>query len=551
MRRTLSLLIASVLVTIALPSLSESSASATAPTWQLLANPAPGNPGAMFLMTNGQVLVEDQGPLQSGSPNWWLLTPTSSGSYVNGTWSTAASMPNDYSPVYFASAVLPDGRFLVEGGEFNGTSTFAGTNQGAIYDPVANTWTAVSPPNGGQGCWAHIADAPATVLANGTFLLGASGTRTSTCEALFNESTLTWTPTGAGKADPNPEEGFTLMPDGNVLDVNTGTSPTILGGTRNSEIYNATTGTWSSAGNTPVALDNNNAEIGPASLMPSGQIFAEGATGATALFNTTSSTWSAGPQLPVVDGAQMTATDACSAVLPDGNVLFNASPNQAPPTAWYTFNGTSISSVANDVAMPASKEQSNYCNALVLPTGQVLVDDRLGPNTLEVYNGGGTPENSWLPVVTSLPSTITAGSTETLNGTQLSGLDQGSYFGDDLTNATNYPLLQVTNTQTHQVTYARTSGFTYMGVAPGTASSAQFILPTNADNGPATARVITNGIASTPQRVTVTNGTTVRVKVKAKRRPPRRRVTLVCVRHGVVRRVSGFRPRCPAGYQRR
>ncbi|HQU00641.1 MAG TPA: kelch repeat-containing protein, partial [Acidimicrobiales bacterium] len=159
MRRSLSLLIASVLVTVALPSLSEGHAfaSSSAPTWQLLANPAPGNPGAMFLMTNGQVLVEDQGNLQSGSPNWWFLTPTSSGSYVNGTWSTAASMPSGYNPLYFASAVLPDGRLLVEGGEFNGTSTFAGTNQGAIYDPVANTWTAVSPPNGGQGCWANIA----------------------------------------------------------------------------------------------------------------------------------------------------------------------------------------------------------------------------------------------------------------------------------------------------------------------------------------------------------------------------------------------------------
>jgi len=38
---------------------------------------------------------------------------------VNGTWLQLASLPPGYSPLYFASAVLPDGRLIVEGGEFN------------------------------------------------------------------------------------------------------------------------------------------------------------------------------------------------------------------------------------------------------------------------------------------------------------------------------------------------------------------------------------------------------------------------------------------------
>jgi hypothetical protein len=53
------------------------------------------------------------------TPNWWRLTPNKAGSYVNGTWSQVASMAADYCPLYFDAAVLPDGRLLVEGGEYN------------------------------------------------------------------------------------------------------------------------------------------------------------------------------------------------------------------------------------------------------------------------------------------------------------------------------------------------------------------------------------------------------------------------------------------------
>jgi hypothetical protein len=38
--------------------------------------------------------------------------PDIHGSYVNGTWSPIASMPAGYGPLYFGSAVLPDGRVV-------------------------------------------------------------------------------------------------------------------------------------------------------------------------------------------------------------------------------------------------------------------------------------------------------------------------------------------------------------------------------------------------------------------------------------------------------
>jgi hypothetical protein len=67
-----------------------------------------------ILLTDGTVLIQDE-----GSRDWWRLTPDLSGSYVNGTWTPIASLPAGYSPLYHSSAVLPDGRLIIEGGEYN------------------------------------------------------------------------------------------------------------------------------------------------------------------------------------------------------------------------------------------------------------------------------------------------------------------------------------------------------------------------------------------------------------------------------------------------
>ena len=72
-------------------------------------------------------------------------------------------------------------------------------------------------------------------------------------QALLNATTLTWTSTGTGKFDVNDEEGWTLLPDGNVLTVDAYVFQYDAAGT-NSEIYNTSTGTWSSAGSTVVQL---------------------------------------------------------------------------------------------------------------------------------------------------------------------------------------------------------------------------------------------------------------------------------------------------------
>jgi PASTA domain/Divergent InlB B-repeat domain len=476
--------------------------NAAAAGWQPFTSLPPFNPGVMFLLTDGRVMVQDQGMSNGSSGDWWLLTPDAQGDYADGTWAPAASMPSGYAPLYGGDAVLPDGRLIVEGGEYdNGSETW--TNQGAVYDPVANTWTAVAPPDGGTGDWSHIGDAPAVVLADGRFLLGASGSRTA-AEAILHPANLTWTTTGAGKTADNAEAGFTLLSSGKVLTVDADLPS--CAPARNSEIYDPASGTWASAGLTPSPMvpcaGDNAGEIGPQLGMYDGNVFVEGATGVTAVYDTAGEAWSAGPNFPVFDGQQFVASDAASAILPDGKVLLDASPDTGDtPTHFFLFDGTSLTQVADDAG--ASIESSHDGYMLVLPTGQVMFDYRRGPSSLELYSDGGTPSPAWAPQVDAVPSDLAAGQTYGVSGTQLSGLSEGAAFGDDYQMSTDYPLVQIVDNATGAVTYARTSGMTNRSIAPGAVSCTDFTLPASIPEGASELRVIANGIASAPVSVTV------------------------------------------------
>jgi hypothetical protein len=436
-------------------------------------------------LTDGTVMV------QSGAEStWYKLTPDNTGSYVKGTWTQLASLPSGYQPLYFASAVLGNGKVVITGGEYE-FDQFAFTNQGAVYDPLTDKWTNLKPPKG----WKWIGDSPSAVLPDGRFLLGEKFVKHV---AELDPDTLTWTElTSKHKNDWNAEEGWTLMPDGTILTYDVLDNP-------QSESYNPSTGKWKSLGSTVANLQGPPCcgciqvpptnwcyyppgEVGPGILRPDGTVFAtgalhDGATSAHTAIYTPGSGWAAGPDWP--DGDQ--ADDSTAALLPNGNVVVLGSSGFL-----YEFDGSNF--VRENVG-----QVGTYTPLMVLPTGEVLVGG------YEVYRSSGTYRKSWRPAISNYPSTVTRGSSYKISGTQFNGLSQAAAFGDEVETATNYPLVRITNTASGHVFYARTHDHSTMGVATGSKTvSTNFDVPSGMETGAGTLEVVANGIPSSSVPITV------------------------------------------------
>jgi len=466
------------------------SAIAGAQKWQSLKHPPTFFTDTALLLTDGTVIVHE-----ICSPNWHRLTPDRTGSYVNGTWSQIASMPSDYGPLYFASQVLPDGRVLVEGGEYNGSGCpGAETPLGAIYDPVKNKWTNVNPPSG----WSEIGDSPSIVLPNGTLMLGQNF---DTATAFFNAKSLTWTLKGSGKSDAYAEEGMELLPNGKVLLADTQNTP-------NTEIFDPKTSNWTSAGSAIVDLSENaQEETGPALLRPEGSVFAMGANGNgaghTAIFDPKTAKWAAGPDFP--NGNDM--ADAPAAVLPNGNILCETSPGIfLTPVTFYEFDGTKFKSTPSPHNTGTGQNNTSYTGRLlVLPTGQVLYTLATGADMdAEIFTAKGTFQAAWAPAIKTAPSSVTRGNTYKISGTQFNGLTHGAAYGDDAQMNSSYPLVRITNNSTKHVFYARTHDHSTMAIATGKKIvSTNFDVPKRAETGASSLVVVANGIPSAPVSVTV------------------------------------------------
>jgi hypothetical protein len=461
--------------------------------WQPVKTAPPFMPDVGLVLTDGTVAVHDS---QEGG-KWWRLTPDSTGSYVNGTWSQRAQLPPGYEPTFFASAVLADGRLVIIGGEYN-EGAMVETPLGAIYDPTVDLWNEIQAPP--SLSWSTLGDAPSVVLPDGTFMIGAIEGEDV---ALFDARTLTWTIGGSGKADDNAEEGWTLLPSGKVLTVDVGvTQGGGCGSTMGSEVFDPATQTWHSAGSVGVQLAAGNCvyEIGPAMLLPNGSVFASGATGNTAVYGPDGG-WTPGPTFPNVAAGQLDIADGPAALLPNGNVLCVASPGAYMPGAtFFEFDGTNLTQV--DTTQNAANDSSFNIFFLLLPTGQVLSIDYT--QDVEVYTPGGAPNPAWAPTLTSAPTTVTRGATYKLEGTQFNGLSQAVAYGDDYQAATNYPLVRITNTASGHVVYGHTHDHSTMAVATGALPvSTLFEAPASAETGPSSLVVVANGIPSAPVAVTL------------------------------------------------
>ena len=459
--------------------------TAAAQSWQPLTHQPSFTAGTALLLTDGTVMVHHE-DANDGFSEWYKLTPDLNGSYVNGTWSQMASLASNYGPLFFASAVLPDGRLIVEGGEQN-FANYVWTNMGAVYDPLANVWTPINPPSG----WSSIGDASSVILNNGTFMLANCCTSQ---QALLNASTLTWTSTGSGKFDENDEEGWNLLPGGKVLTVDAYVNQFDPNGT-NSEIYDPSSGSWSGAGSTIVQLwdSHGSNEVGPAMLRPDGTVFATGANGAgaghTSIYKVSTGTWTAGPDFP--DGLDI--ADGPAALLPNGNVLMMTSPgifNNG--SVFFEWDGTKLNQVPG---VPNSAIDSSwYGHMLVLPTGQILFTDY--SKDVEIYTSPGSPYPGLAASALLAQAVLARGSSFVLFGYKFNGASQACSYGDDLQCASNYPIVRITNKATGHVFYCRTHGHSTMAVGYNGPTYTHLDIPANMETGASNLEVVVNGIAS-------------------------------------------------------
>ena len=454
-------------------------------TWTPLTNLAPTGAGVMMLLTDGRVMMQGGGVTKA----WSQLTPSATGSYINGTWSALDSM--GLERLYFASNVLPSGDVFVVGGEYSGPSGASNIpNTGEIYDPVTNTWSKIAPfplPNFG--------DDPTELLADGSVLAGyIFDARTF----LYNPATNSWSAAGTKlRSDRSDEETWTKLPDGSVLSYDVFSS--ISTGVNHAQRYIPSTNTWVDAGSFPAPLLSSSAtgdELGPALLLPDGRVFQIGSNGNTALYTPSTNTWTAGPTVPNAKGAD----DAPGAILPNGHVIFAAdsfSPTFSPPTQVFDFDP--VANTITQVVLPAALTTTLnggpafVTRMLMLPNGDLLFGT--STNRLWEYTPDGSPNASWQPTISSV--VLDGDGSYTMTGTQLSGISEGASYGDDAEMSSNYPIVQLTSSS-GVVTYARTYNWTSQVAMGNTPATTQFMLPSAPAAGDYSLRVIANGIASAP-----------------------------------------------------
>jgi len=437
-----------------------------ASNWTALTNTAPAAIGTMMLLTDGTVMAQEAGVTKT----WYRLTPDSSGSYANGTWTSLANMGT--ARLYFGSNLMQNGNVFVVGGEYSGNNN--DTNTGEIYNSAANSWSPITTfPQSNYG------DDPTMLLPTGNILAGyLSGTQTY----IYNVSSNTWTQTGTkNNNDQSDEEGWVKLPDDSILsyDVfyNTGNTPGLA------QRYIPSTGNWVNTGTVPVALSSSAAgyELGPNILLPNGNVFQVGGNGNTALYNPSTNTWTAGPVVP----GGFESDDAPGVLLPNGNFLFTADVQlYNPPTHVFDYNyaTNTITDITPTVAHgdPASlvsqlAANSSYTDRfLMLPNGQALFTAGQ-TSQLYVYKGTGPVISASTPTITGI--TFNGNNSFTLTGTALNGASQGATYGDDAEMDTNYPIVSVA-TNIGTTYYARTTNWnkTGVGVTNG-ATVTTFALP--------------------------------------------------------------------------
>jgi hypothetical protein len=477
-------------------------------TWQAVAASLPNSDSVttMLLLPNGDVMVQGGGGFGNASAeNWYELKPDASGDYANGSWSKLET--SNVGRLFYGSAVLPDGRVFIVGGEV--ATDKNETNSAEIYDPSTGHWkVAASYPESNFG------DGPVEVLFDGKVL---AGSQFSNKTYIYDPSTDTWStnkPTTKNGGNFG-EEGWVKLPDGSILDYKI--NKTAQTGERFvvGPLQADDQGTWVNAGNVPVNLSSNGgnsgmgAELGPGVLLHNGQVFWIGANNHTAFYDPSTGNWTQGKDIPNdASGNAVGGFDAPAAVEPSGKVLLAASPftvdssgNFGTPTTIYEYDPSadSYATVPDDNGPDLSQAAFND-RMLVLPNGQILFSNY--GQSLYVYKPDTAADAAASPSIDNIVAN--GDGSFHLSGFQLNGLGEGASYGDDQQMASNFPLVRLSHTVTILgipitiVNYAPTTNWSSEVATGPYLVSTDFTLSQGLAPGFYTLQAVANGVASSP-----------------------------------------------------
>ena len=450
-------------------------------TWSALANSAPGGVALMLQLSDGTVMCQN-----SGNTGWYRLTPNSSGSYVNGTWTTMTSMHD--SRRYYGSQVLRDGRVYAAGGEYG-----TGGGRMEIYDPVTATWTTpMTVPNGPI-------DSCTETLPTGNVLQGNAGSDTRVYDVSNNLYSVAITALG-GQDEPS----WVKLQDGSILTL-TGTS---------SERFVPALNKWVADATVPTTLFGYGYEIGAGVLLPNGKVFYIGGTNHTAIYTpwTTNSdgiytpagttnfgSWVAGPDIPNNNAA----VDAPAAMMVNGKVLCcmaNVDTGFGSSSTFYEYDYTTngFAQINGPTGGLSFSPVAYGCTMLDLPDGTVLLSS--GSSQLYSYKPDSTPLTNGMPTI--LSATTNLDGSFHLTGTLFNGISEGAYYGDDSQMNSDYPVARLTNGAS--TVYCRTYNWSTCNLMTGTnLVTTELALPAGMLAGTYPLVVTANGIASAPYSLTI------------------------------------------------
>ncbi len=327
------------------------------------------------VLPNGKVLLAGGHSAIDDLPRAELYDPAS------GTWGATGNL--NLKRAYHTAILLADGRLMVAGG-FSGVEMPLGTE---IYNSLSGTWS----PAG--NLLVPRVDHTATLLEDGKVLVvggnGPSGISNAYSSAeLYDPATDTWSPTGSLN-HPRLVQMASRLPNGKVL-VAGGVDGIAAGPLASAEIYDPQTATWTPTGSLLTS------RFGPtATILPSGNILVVGggtfapdsnALASAELFDPTSGRWSTAGDLT---NARFVDTET---LLPNGMVLVAGGFGDSGALASAElYNPATLSWVATGNLNVARDEHA----ATLLPDGRVLVSGGFGGAPLASAELYDPPSGTW------------------------------------------------------------------------------------------------------------------------------------------------------------